>query len=286
MNFRITKAIIPIAGLGKRLRPFTYAAPKAMLPLVDSSGLAKTVLHSICQEAALAGIDSLALIVSPGQQESLESYFQAVRRVSPADLPGEITFITQPTPAGFGDAVLLGREFAASEPVLIMLGDHVHISPVSVGACVRQVIDAYESLDAQAVVGVKSVNFTEISAVGVVRGEKSTSADERIYLCGDFIEKPTLPQARARLVTPGIAEGNYLAHNGIYAMSAEIFSCLTAASDNVSNANGELEFAAGQLELLSRQPKGYFLCHVDGKSYDTGTPDAYAKAFAAFRLQA
>ena len=35
INSRVTKAVIPVAGLGTRMLPATKAIPKEMLPLVD-----------------------------------------------------------------------------------------------------------------------------------------------------------------------------------------------------------------------------------------------------------
>ena len=35
MTNRITKAVIPVAGLGTRMLPATKAIPKEMLPIVD-----------------------------------------------------------------------------------------------------------------------------------------------------------------------------------------------------------------------------------------------------------
>ena len=48
---KITKAVIPVAGLGTRMLPATKAIPKEMLPLVD-----KPMIQYIVNECVAAGI--------------------------------------------------------------------------------------------------------------------------------------------------------------------------------------------------------------------------------------
>jgi len=85
----IEKALIPVAGLGTRLRPVTAVLPKAMFPLVDPRGRLRTVVHLILAEAAASGIRQAAVIVSPGQQEVIERYLDAARALAAQDA-GEV----------------------------------------------------------------------------------------------------------------------------------------------------------------------------------------------------
>ena len=50
---KITKAIIPVAGLGTRMLPATKAIPKELLPILD-----KPVIQYVVEEAVLSGIKS------------------------------------------------------------------------------------------------------------------------------------------------------------------------------------------------------------------------------------
>lgn len=50
-NNLITKAVIPVAGLGTRMLPATKAIPKEMLPIVD-----KPMIQYIVDECVAAGI--------------------------------------------------------------------------------------------------------------------------------------------------------------------------------------------------------------------------------------
>ncbi len=266
------KAIIPVAGLGARLAPWSAAAPKALLPLVDPSGGIRPVIHCILAEARRGGVRSAAVVISPHQRGPLEQYLSAARG---AELPA-VELIVQETPAGFGDAVAQGRHFAAGEPVLVLLGDHVYLSAPGAAGCVAQVSAAFaDRPGSAAVVGVQSVPEEELPRVGVATGERIA---DRLYRCTDFLEKPDVETARRRLRFPGLGEGRYLAHAGIYAFCPEIFDCIDAL-----DGAGERELADAQSLLLKRRPSDYLLLEIAGEALDTGTPANYAAAFQAWR---
>ena len=274
----IRKAIIPVAGLGTRMRPVSTVVPKAMLPLVDTQGRLRTVAHVIVAEAGAAGVDTAVLVVSPAHVEMIERYFAELDAAEREELPA-VEYAIQETPGGFGRAVLCGRDFVGADPFLLLLGDHVHVAAPGEPACAAQVVRAFENVSAAAVVGMQPVGADELSRVGVARGEP---VDGRLYRCTDFVEKPDEPTARQRLVTPGLAEGEYLAHCGIYAFGPEILTCL-AELDAEGPADGEVGLADAQAVLLQRRPEEYLLYHIAGRACDTGTPEGYAATQAALR---
>jgi UTP-glucose-1-phosphate uridylyltransferase len=129
-------------------------------------------------------------------------------------------------------------------------------------------------------IGMQAVGAEELCRVGTARGEPMGS---RVFRCTAFIEKPTVAEATEHLVTPGLAEGTWLAHAGIYAFSTQIFDCLTELA-HADRADGtEIELAAAQAMLLDRHPDSYLLRLLDGQVHDTGNPPGYARAFAAWR---
>ncbi len=138
MSYRkpcVKTALIPVAGKGTRLGPITSIVPKAMLPLVDSSDNVLTVLHIIIKQVLQAGIERLGIIISPWQQEMLQKYFYAVDEQEGEDLSNIIEYIIQPSPSGFGDAVLRGADFVGQESFLLLLGDHIHIQDSGATSC-------------------------------------------------------------------------------------------------------------------------------------------------------
>ena len=132
---RITKAVIPAAGLGTRFLPATKAQPKEMLPLVD-----KPAIQYVVEEAVRAGLDDI-LIVTGRSKRAIEDHFDRnfeleyfledrgktadlaeVRRL--ADL-ADIHYVRQGEPLGLGHAVSVARKHVGDEPFVVMLGDDI-----------------------------------------------------------------------------------------------------------------------------------------------------------------
>ena len=276
----IHRAIIPLAGKGTRLMPVTAVLPKALFPLVGREGAITCVLEVILDQVFAAGIEEVALVVSPGQQELIDRYLDAVRQSGVGSIPDRIVFIEQAEPRGFGDAVLCGSGFVAEEPFLVLLGDHVQIQASGAKPCVRQVTEAFKREGGVAMVGVHEVPVSELAKVGVAKGEP---VGDGVYRCADFVEKPDLQTANGRLRTPGLGEGIFLGHCGIYAFTPEIFECLQEESQGKGHGLGEVELAAAQQRLRRRHPRDYFLLRIAGKAYDMGTPGGYYRTLEAWK---
>ncbi len=274
----IKKAVIPVAGQGTRMGPITKAVPKAMFPLVDSRGRLRPTVHHICMEASAAGIDRVALIVSPLTIDLLHRYFAAASRESAVELPVNIDFITQPSPRGLGDALMLAQNFVGSEAFMLLLGDHVYVSDDRSRPCGAQVVEAFAERRGAAMVGMQVVGPERLSTVGVARGRL---VKDNVYVCGELIEKPDAATARQRLVSPDLGEERFLAHGGIYLFTPEIFDCLRELTTAYRPAGEELQLTDAQAILRRRHPEDYFLVRIAGQCFDAGTPEGYAAACAA-----
>ncbi len=276
----VRKALIPIAGKATRLMPITSAVPKAMFPLVNAANRIQSVLHVIYEQVISAGVEHIGIVVSPWQMDVVRQYFAAVNKGGSEKLPVHFEYITQVSPDGFGDAVLQGLNFIGDEPFMLFLGDHVHIEDQDKPSCAFQVVTAFDSADAVAMIGMQTVSKKELSRVGVAAG---VQIRQNIYRCTRFVEKPDLATARQELVIKGLPKDTFLAHCGIYIFTAEIFDCLLQVRKNAQKEGKELELADAQTELLKRYPEKYLLYSIAGQAYDIGTPSGYADAQAAFR---
>ncbi len=69
MAIKVTKAVIPAAGLGTRFLPATKAMPKEMLPVVD-----KPAIQYVVEEAVDAGLHDV-LLVTGRNKNALENHF-------------------------------------------------------------------------------------------------------------------------------------------------------------------------------------------------------------------
>lgn len=105
-------AVIPVAGIGTRLRPFTHSLPKV---LVNVAG--KPILGHILDSLVEQGVAS-ATIITGYKGELVEEYVRDTYQL-------DVTFVAQQEMLGLGHAIWCARESLLSEPVLIILGDTV-----------------------------------------------------------------------------------------------------------------------------------------------------------------
>ena len=109
------KAIIPVAGVGERLRPFTQTIPKPLLPVAS-----KPILGHIIDELIEVGIDEYVLVVGYLSKQIKkfisERYGDEIK----------VNYVFQEKMLGLGYAVKLALEtFNSEEPALIILGDTI-----------------------------------------------------------------------------------------------------------------------------------------------------------------
>jgi UTP--glucose-1-phosphate uridylyltransferase len=288
-NTLVHKAVIPVAGLGTRLRPLSAVVPKAMMPVPARDGRILPVLHHVLAEARAAGVTEAAVIVSLPHEAMLRAYLAAaggpatlkgVGAGSGADLPNVVKLVVQERPLGFGHAVWLGKRFVGNEPFLVMLGDHIQVAGPSMPACAAQVTKAFAKVGGAAMIGVQPVGTEELPRVGVAGGD---ALGDGIFRCTDFVEKPDLATARCRLRADGLKKDQFLAHCGIYAFTPEIFDCLDEllAAAKGRKSKGEIQLADAQSILLGRHPEDYYLVQIAGRAYDTGTPAGYIATLKA-----
>lgn len=105
------KVIIPVAGFGTRLRPYTERRQKCLLPVAG-----KPVLDHIIEPLIDQGFDEIILVT--GHLED-----QIKKHVEKFD--AEFKFARQEKQLGLGHAVFQGLE-PENEPVLIQLGDVIY----------------------------------------------------------------------------------------------------------------------------------------------------------------
>src|SRR5690606_31875860 len=115
----VTKAVIPVAGLGARFLPATKAMPKPMLPDGD-----KPPVQYVVEEAVAAGLEDV-LLVTGRNQRSIEDHFDRaweleaaleakgdefrLSRVQKSQVLADIHYVRQGDPRGLGHAVLCAR---------------------------------------------------------------------------------------------------------------------------------------------------------------------------------
>ncbi|AMS25773.1 glucose-1-phosphate thymidylyltransferase [Bacteroidetes bacterium UKL13-3] len=107
------KAIIPVAGIGTRLRPHTHTQPKALIPIAG-----KPILAHIIDALIEAGIHDFVFVIGY-MGDKIENYITST-------YPNvKTSFVIQTTGKGTGHAIWLGKDEIKDEELLIVLGDTI-----------------------------------------------------------------------------------------------------------------------------------------------------------------
>jgi glucose-1-phosphate thymidylyltransferase len=106
------RAVIPVAGVGTRLRPHTYTLPKVLLNVAG-----KPILSHILDAIIEQGITK-ATIITGYMKTLVESYVRERYDI-------EFDFVPQGESLGLGHAIWTGRQTYDEEPLMIILGDTV-----------------------------------------------------------------------------------------------------------------------------------------------------------------
>lgn len=286
---RIRKAVIPAAGLGLRMLPFTKSVPKEMMPLVNTP-----VIEYVVEEAVASGIETVIFVVNdsraalarhfapaPELDERLANSGKAERlrrlsRLAEIETKIEMRFVRQPEPRGLGDAIACAAREIGDEPFAVLLADNVIDSSVP---CMRQLMDAYDAAPGCIVAG-REIAPAMSSSFGILLTEAPADPasqqwparpwKDRLLRVTDLVEKPAA----------GTVPSDFGVY-GRYVLEPEIFSCLASVA---AGALGEIQLTEA-LALYSRRGGAVHMLHFEGEHYDTGDRLGFVKATIAFALK-
>ena len=256
---KVTKAVIPAAGLGTRVLPATKSVPKEMLPIVD-----RPAIHYIVEEAVRAGITDILIITSRGKS-SVEDYFdrapeleerllasgkeELYRQITEVTQMANIQYVRQQEAKGLGHAVLCAKSFVGSDPFAVLYGDDIIISPPDQPA-IGQLCAAYDRYGL-GVVGIKEVTAQQILRYSSLAVEP---LEDRIFRVTDMVEKSTPDKVLSLYSILGRC-----------VLPAEVFSIL---EETPPGAGGELQLTDAMRTLTRSQ--GMTGVDYIGKRYDMG----------------
>lgn len=270
---RISKAVLPVAGLGTRFLPATKASPKEMLPIVD-----KPLIQYAAEEAIAAGIDNL-IFVTGRYKRAIEDHFdkayeleaelaakgkndllEIVRNVLP-DRVGCV-YTRQAEALGLGHAVLCARQVVGDEPFAVILADDLIDAEPGV---MKQMAELYAEHQCS-VIGVQNIPRHETESYGIVQGSK---VDNGVYKITAMVEKPAPDKASSTMAVVGR-----------YILTPRIFSLLAGVK---SGAGGEIQLTDGIVALLAHET--VLAYEFSGKRYDCGNKFGYLQATVELALR-
>lgn len=268
----VKKAIIPCAGFGTRFLPVTKVLPKELLPIVDTPALSYIV-----DEAVASGIEEIVIVISPQKEDirrlfepnvalnarleevdDKESYLLANKSIN-----AKISFVTQETMKGNGNAILLCKEFANGEPVAVLFGDDVMYSG-SATPVTKQLIDAYEKTGGT-IVGCQQTAEDVARRCGVMIVDKPVS--DKITRIKGIIEKP-----QGEIPSKLVSLGRFI-------LSPDIFDAI----EKTPETKGEV-YLTEAINLLA-ETKGVYACEFEARRYDIGNKEGYLEATIEYALR-
>ena len=271
MELKISKAVIPVAGLGTRFLPATKVIPKEMLTVVD-----RPTIQYIVEEVVASGINEIVLVTASGKS-AIEDHFDysfeletflaqkgkldLLREVRHISRLIEVVSVRQKEPLGLGHAVMVTQRVVGDEPFVVVLGDDLVEAEVP---CVYQMLQVFHRFQ-ESVVAVQRVPEEEISRYGIVEGEEVADG---VFKVTRLVEKPA----------PGTTRSN-LAIIGRYVLHPHIYSCLHRTLPGVG---GEIQLTDA-LEVMRRE-RDLYAYVFQGQRFDAGDKFGYLQATVNFAL--
>ena len=270
MDSRLTKAVIPAAGLGTRFLPATKALPKEMLPVVD-----KPAIQYVVEEAVNAGLIDI-LMITGRNKNALENHFDRnfelearleekgddsrLNKVTHSTDLADIHYVRQGDPLGLGHAVSKAEMHVGHEPFALLLGDDIIDEEFDL---LVQMIAEHSARNAT-IVALMEVPDELVSSYGIASIE-ATEKEGVVRITG-LVEKPEL----------GHQPSNY-AIIGRYILQPEIFGVL---SETRPGRGGEIQLTDA-LAVLAKDTSlagGVYGIVFSGRRYDTGDRLSYLQA--------
>lgn len=281
MRRKVTKAVIPAAGLGTRFLPQTKAMPKEMLPIVD-----KPIIQCVVEELVDAGIEDI-IIVTGYHKRTIEDHFDrpsmelidCLRKggVEKQPLLAELEriselanffYVRQKGPYGNGTPLLNVRKIIGDEPFIYTWSDDfIKAKPKS---RFQQLLEIYEEFGCPVLASVRVRSAGDYDKYGFAGGDEIRPG---LLEVKTLVEKPGKKNAPSQLAT---VSGSIF--------TPDIFEYLDQALANLPS--GAELYYNDVLKLMLGDKKRILAAEIkNGKYYDTGNKLEYLKTVIEFALE-
>ena len=258
---KIKKAVITAAARNQNKLP--------LQTLVDRDGYPKTVLQIIIEEICSAGVEEIAVVICPGDQEPYQTAAGALAR--------QVTFIEQESPLGYGHALYCAREFVGNKPFLHLVSDHLYLSE-QVKRCAQQLVEV-ATTEACTVSAVQATRESFLPYYGAVGG-KGVYQRADLFQIEKVIEKPTPTEAEQNLIVPGLRAGHYLCFFGMHVLSTTIMGVL---GDLLTETGSPATHLSAALMKMAQRERCLGL-RIAGRRYNVGDKYGILNAQLGFAL--
>ena len=219
---RVSKVIIPVAGLGTRMLPATKVIPKEMLPVLN-----KPIIQYIVEEAIYAGLEEI-IFVTHSSKSSIEDHFDKsfeleatlekrlkramlneIKDISKLNI--SIQSIRQGEAKGLGHAILCAKRLIGKEPFAVVLPDMlISKKNGNIGDSLKEMKLNFEKHEISSILLGKAKK-ADIPKYGIVQIKKNSKLSG-LGLVEKIIEKPSIKKAPSNL----FAVGRYIFNNNFF----------------------------------------------------------------------
>ena len=269
-NKKITKLVIPAAGMGTRFLPATKSLAKEMLSIINVPAI-----HYIVTEALKSGIEQIIIVVS-SQKNSIIDYFDSsfeletrlkennklslLKMVQDISNMANVVFARQKKPNGLGAAINCARQIIGDEPFAVILGDDLVFSNGKQQPAIKQCIDAFNKYQCT-ILGVQEVPKDKTNLYGIVK-PKDKIVNSKSFMIQDMVEKPDVEKAPSQF-----------AALGRYVLTPDIFDAIDKCKPDKS---GEIQLTEALKKIIKKSK--IYACNFEGKRYDVGSVNGYLQA--------
>jgi UTP--glucose-1-phosphate uridylyltransferase len=277
----VTKAVVPVAGLGTRFLPATKAVPKEMLPVIDTPAI-----QHVIEEAVAAGLSDVLLVTGRGKR-AIEDHFdentelaealaakhddEGLALIEASNQLAEMHYVRQGAARGLGHAVSCAADHVGNIPFAVLLGDDLidHRDPL-----LQRMIEARYRYGGS-IIALMEVDPDQVTAYGVA-AFKPTDSDDVVEIT-DLVEKPSVDDAPSNW----IIIGRYVCDPAIFPVLRE----------TPPGRGGEIQITDA-LRTLARADRsgapdvgGVYGVLFRGRRYDTGNKLDYLRTQIQFACE-
>ena len=241
--------ICPIAGVGKRLQPFTYSKPKAFLKVAGK----RLIDHNLIKlKRAFPKGTNICFIVGYKKRQITEyltqtygDYFNIFFvKQSPLGYSGDVPYFS-----GLGDAILLAKSYVKNDDCFIVLSDRLPMEEYT------NILLNYHKEDCDGIFNIKNVDNPQFYGVVLLDEEKKHITK--------IVEKPK------EFISNYAVSGAYILGKSIL---PQIFDLLEEQS-KIKLENGQEHQMAPVLQKLIENGARFKIYEAKGEILDFGRPE-------------
>lgn len=240
------KGLIPAAGKGTRMEPFTNAYPKELLPVGE-----KAVIEHCIEDMKEAGITDICVVVG-WKQHAILDYLGSGEKYGV-----QITYVVQEERDGLAGAVKAGEHVIEDEHFAVVLGDNYVDDKKALNELVK--FHRHQNMDAT----IGAFKPDDVTSYGVIEpGENNTVKG--------MVEKPSEDEAPSELCI-----------SGMYVFGPQIFDAIEKIEKGVG---GEYQLTDA-IDQMRKDGYKVGYDEIKGSRIDVGTPERLREANREYDLR-